>query len=225
MDRRQREVAGETTESVSSIENLPQQFIRVGRVLENLNQNVFDNDPARLAANNAELSKLTADRVRRGFEKTLEPQEKMFDDRVAQIFGHLMAQTEDKLIGLMNTGLLPRVERIEENERLMSKTKVEKKDEIKSLPFYPQFPAKDDVFRKAQAQMNACIKVIERTTNFNDSPFNFLYMVASNSVKIAKDYVLDEKQHLHSFSLIFPQQMTCLHFTASKISTSPDYSR
>ena len=195
VDRRQREVTGESTESVSSIENLPQQFLRVGRVLENLNQNVFDNDPERLAANTADLSKLTADRVRRGFEKTLEPQEKLFDDRVASIFGHLMAQTEGKLINLMNTGLLPRVERIEENERLMSKTKVEKKDEIKSLPFYPQSPAKDDVFRKAQAQMNACIKVIERTTNFNDSPFNFLYMVASNSVKIAKDYVLDEKQH------------------------------
>jgi len=95
----------------------------------------------------------------------------------------------------MNTGLIPRVKRIEENERLYSRTKVEKKDEIKSLPFYPHFPAKDEVFRKAQAQMNSCIKVIERTTNFNDSPFNFLYMVASNSVKIAKDFLLDENQH------------------------------
>jgi hypothetical protein len=174
-------------------ESLLGPFMNIQRVLGRLNNPATRDDPAVQARNVASLERVTAETVERGFGRSLHPFTVQQDQRTARMVGQLTGDMEGKILELIETTLGARVRRIEDNEKLSARANTEKKDQLQTLLTYPPEPgASPDTYRKALAQSNHSIRVIEKSYTFTADPFNYVMMICRESNKLAADFLLDQ---------------------------------
>ena len=199
-------------------ESLLGPFMNIQRVLGRLNNPATRDDPAVQARNVASLERVTAETVERGFGRSLHPFTVQQDQRTARMVGQLTGDMEGKILELIETTLGARVRRIEDNEKLSARANTEKKDQLQTLLTYPPEPgASPDTYRKALAQSNHSIRVIEKSYTFTADPFNYVMMICRESNKLAADFYLSKNQQKN---LILEHVPTSVVYNYMKKSTS-----
>ena len=187
--------------SVVGVDTLVKPFVNIAKVVNTLNDPEKRDDPQVREKNERYLRRITAELVERGLHNSLQEFREQQDMKTAHLVGTMVGRERGDILQIIDENVNSRLKRIEENEKLVARANTEKKDEVRVLLFYPPEPgAPGEVYRKALAQSNNTIRVIERTVLFNQDPFNFVMRLCRESNKIAADYQLSKKQQ---WALIF----------------------
>ena len=185
----------------STNEGLMRPFRQVGKVLNNLNDPVRRDDIELLNENQRSLEKLTKNSIEASLLKSLQPNNAAIQTIVTNTIGAMMGTLESKILNTVDQNIGSRVKRMEQNEKVNSKLHTQKKDEVRPNVMYAAEPgANPDDFRKALAACNNAVRIIERSLTFNSDKFNFLFLLARESNKIAQNFGLSK---LQQFNLIF----------------------
>jgi len=200
-ETRQTRYGGEDAESDINDEGLFGPFKRIGKVLYRINDPRIRDDPEIIRRNLTHLQSLNTELVERGLGTSLQPHEQQADMRTAIAIGNAIGKLRSEVLNVLETDLVDRVKRIEDNEKLSAKVKMEKKDEVKVNSLYVAEPgASHEVYRKCIQHSNNVVKVIERTVTFQNDPFNFILLLCKESNKMAMDFNLSKTQQ---WNLIF----------------------
>jgi hypothetical protein len=190
-----RRTGGASGRSSTMEETLVGSFLGIQKVLGMLNNPATRDNPEVQARNVVRLEKITTDSVERGLARSLQPFTIQQDLRTARMVGQVTGELEGKILEVIEKTIGARVRRIEDNEKLIARANTEKKDQLAVLLTYPPDPgASPEVYRKALAQSNNAIRVIEKTYTYATDPFNYVMMICRESNKLAADFYLSKNQ-------------------------------
>jgi hypothetical protein len=85
--------------------------------------------------------------------------------------------------------------KVEENKRLTSRVRVEKKDACLPIASHPQVEADDSAMQKANVAMGQIASIAGQTFPYSTEPFNHVVYICAESNKIALSHRLLERQH------------------------------
>jgi len=184
--------------------------MRIGKILYRVNNPEIRDNPDYIRRNNLHLEKVTKKEVDRGLEKSLECRDNALTRQITGAVGKLYGKLKTDVLTIIDENLGERMRRMEENEKLTAKVRMEKKDKIRVLDLYiPEPGAPADVYRKALHHSNSIVKVIKRTITFQADPFNYTLLLCKESNKITADFGLSKTQQRNLiFAHLPPHEVT-----------------